>query len=681
MKFKTKRQSLRICSLVFIVGLLVVSFLLPGMASDPIVYYDQDLVITEVCSNPKNTAYGNDVYEYVEIYNTSDHSIDLTNCHFQYGKEGYATQSWFENPMFFHSSSGILQPDEYMVIAVYGNGTAKEGCGYSNDSEIEAYLASFNSSYGSNVTLSNFGIAACYLSKNVNETYPNSIQLGNSDTNVTIRILNDSSEILVQANYDAKSYDRNNYSLQFTYVQGGYESIAAACKFVGLTDCNPGIIKPNQIYNNEFAATVTGEQTLIVEYNVNAEGYDESFMTAQEMIDTPYKLVSFRSQFYTDFINEYHPDVVGMQEVNRSWCNYFKTIPGYSFSGTSRYNNTDGYGTGNWDVYNLILFNSDKYTVLDEGTFWLSDTWYQSSSGWSDGTEYDFERTCSWVQLENKITGTSFFVFNSHYTVSPDKGVALICEKVKEIAGSSPVYILGDYSYEGNYCYNRFINEGFADPKYLALDTKFIGNYNKWGSYNVKTRTPTDYCFISPENIGVLKYTVDTQLHDGYYCSDHFPTLVYSVIKNNTPNELTLRASATTVNLADSNFTGLSNENTVETVKKYFVNSDQVSIFNKDGVLLANTDFVGTGCLIKLISGNDILDEATVIVKGDLNGDGRVLSNDYIEVLKHINGTKTLTGIYLIAADANRDSSVTSTDYSNIKSFFEGTYDLYHLYR
>ena len=52
--------------------------------------------------------------------------------------------------------------------------------------------------------------------------------------------------------------------------------------------------------------------------------------------------------------------------------------------------------------------------------------------------------------------------------------------------------------------------------------------------------------------------------------------------------------------------------------------------------------------------------------KGDVNGDEKVNSLDYILIRKHIMGTK-LTGDELTRADINGDSSVNSKDYIEIR--------------
>ena len=233
-------------------------------------------------------------------------------------------------------------------------------------------------------------------------------------------------------------------------------------------------------------------------------------------------------------------------------------------------------------------------------------------------TAYDFERNCSWAQFRNISTGTTFYVFNSHYTVNPDKGVAMICERAKQIAQDKPIYILGDFSYERNISYNRILSEGFADGKYISLDTTLTGTYNKWGSYYINTRIPTDYCFVSPETVCIKKYFVDTKLYDGCFGSDHFPLLFYSVIKNTAIDEIKPKANNQELSLTDTETLSLASGMTAEKLSKCFENSGRIVIVDADGLTLEADKYVGTGCFVQLVFGDEIFHEVQVVADSDI---------------------------------------------------------------
>ncbi len=52
----------------------------------------------------------------------------------------------------------------------------------------------------------------------------------------------------------------------------------------------------------------------------------------------------------------------------------------------------------------------------------------------------------------------------------------------------------------------------------------------------------------------------------------------------------------------------------------------------------------------------------TLVVKGDVNGDGRITITDVVALQSHVVGKQTLTGAYKEAADLNGDTNITITD-------------------
>ena len=56
---------------------------------------------------------------------------------------------------------------------------------------------------------------------------------------------------------------------------------------------------------------------------------------------------------------------------------------------------------------------------------------------------------------------------------------------------------------------------------------------------------------------------------------------------------------------------------------------------------------------------------------GDINGDGKVGSTDYILVRKHILGTSKLTGDKLTRADVNSDGVINIQDYINVRKIID----------
>jgi hypothetical protein len=57
-----------------------------------------------------------------------------------------------------------------------------------------------------------------------------------------------------------------------------------------------------------------------------------------------------------------------------------------------------------------------------------------------------------------------------------------------------------------------------------------------------------------------------------------------------------------------------------------------------------------------------------VVVRGDINGDGKISAIDYSKVKAHILNTSKLSGAYSLAADTSKDGKISAIDYSKVKA-------------
>ena len=76
-----------------------------------------------------------------------------------------------------------------------------------------------------------------------------------------------------------------------------------------------------------------------------------------------------------------------------------------------------------------------------------------------------------------------------------------------------------------------------------------------------------------------------------------------------------------------------------------------VRVINNEEEVLETTDPVGTGSKVQLLKGEDVVEEITIIVKGDTDGDGAIDNVDAQKVLNHVVNApdEMLEGVYEIA--------------------------------
>lgn len=111
------------------------------------------------------------------------------------------------------------------------------------------------------------------------------------------------------------------------------------------------------------------------------------------------------------------------------------------------------------------------------------------------------------------------------------------------------------------------------------------------------------------------------------------------------------------------------NAHTVANLKAQNTNSSRaLIILDQNGEVLPDSAKVGTGCIIKYVSAtnpNTLYEVASVILYGDVNGDGLVNTTDKQLVYDEAfvaQGTIDNDSVYYIAADMNRDTVIDAFD-------------------
>lgn len=118
------------------------------------------------------------------------------------------------------------------------------------------------------------------------------------------------------------------------------------------------------------------------------------------------------------------------------------------------------------------------------------------------------------------------------------------------------------------------------------------------------------------------------------------------------------------ISVVDGKIYGMWDKLTLEATKELFVDSD---------FLETNADrFMGTGSQIRYYNKT-----YTVVIIGEVDGDGEITSTDYMRIKGNLNGTLTMEEIYKEASDVDNDGVLSSTDYLRIKSYFLGDFQLY----
>lgn len=232
-----------------------------------------------------------------------------------------------------------------------------------------------------------------------------------------------------------------------------------------------------------------------------------------------------------DVLRKHRPDLVGMQEVIRFQLDeILEAVPEYGAFGAGR---EDGKSAGE---YSPILYRKGRFRVLEEGTFWLSETpEVPGSKSWDTACT----RVCTWGRFADSASGRTFYLYNTHldHVSQParENGVALILERMRSRKHADPVFFTGDFNAgEDNPVVRKVLQSArqesgsrralvFRDSfRVVHPDEKVVGTFNRWMGRTDGAKI--DYVFVS-EAIEVKSAKILHDNKDGRYPSDHYPVI------------------------------------------------------------------------------------------------------------------------------------------------------------
>ena len=169
-----------------------------------------------------------------------------------------------------------------------------------------------------------------------------------------------------------------------------------------------------------------------------------------------------------------------------------------------------------------------------------------------------------------------------------------------------------------------------------------------------------------------------------FYKESDFKNLLYGSGANAT-NEyiysypVTIQSESSTAYKVFSDTPLTSSRSSISTSAKYSESRDYVYAKKASITKVGNVTTSGsqTGTSKPETSQPETSKPSTTYNPGDVNGDGKVSSLDYIQIKNHIMKTKVLTGDALKRADVNGDGKVSSLDYIKIKNHIMGTSKLF----
>lgn len=230
--------------------------------------------------------------------------------------------------------------------------------------------------------------------------------------------------------------------------------------------------------------------------------------------DDSYGTVKNRSKFITATLNEYRPDSFGVQECTKKWMSILEEqMPDYAHVGAIR-------GSGTNDEYSAVFYLKDKYTLLDSGTIWLSETPDKPGSKSYGST---FPRIATWATLQDNDSGKVYTHVNTHLNHIGQniryKQAQVLLAKVNELALNNPVVLTGDFNSKAKENAYKSIAEQYNDTRLVAAETENKITFHNYGR-NIGNTGVIDFIFAS-KDVTVERYKVIDNMVNVMYLSDH----------------------------------------------------------------------------------------------------------------------------------------------------------------
>ena len=228
-----------------------------------------------------------------------------------------------------------------------------------------------------------------------------------------------------------------------------------------------------------------------------------------------------RKDAVAGLITSQRADLVGVQEaLPVQLSDLDERLPQFGRFGVGRAADRSG-------EYSAVFYRRDRFDVLRQDTFWLSET---PDVAGSRGWDAAHERIATWGQLRDKRSGQVFFVFNTHLDhvgeVARREGTRLLLARISELAGDHPVILTGDFNAApDSEPYGMVIAGGLRDAM-LASRGAHVGPTSTWNGFRaIEPQRRIDFVFVRGA-VDVLEHEIADDMTDqGRFPSDHLPVI------------------------------------------------------------------------------------------------------------------------------------------------------------
>lgn len=227
----------------------------------------------------------------------------------------------------------------------------------------------------------------------------------------------------------------------------------------------------------------------------------------------------FRKELVASLMND--ADLVGVQEALPDQLRDLDSLlPQFGRFGVGRASDRGG-------EHSAILYRKDRFEVLEQSTFWLSES---PETAGSKGWDAAYERIVTWGKLRDRRTGKVFFHFNTHFDHVGERArresALLLLRRIEEIAGPNPpVIVTGDFNAAPDSEPYRLVTAGGLRDAFVVSICPHRGPTSTWNAFRqIEPDRRIDFIFVRGA-VDVIDHAILPDSFDGRFPSDHLPVV------------------------------------------------------------------------------------------------------------------------------------------------------------
>jgi len=119
-------------------------------------------------------------------------------------------------------------------------------------------------------------------------------------------------------------------------------------------------------------------------------------------------------------------------------------------------------------------------------------------------------------------------------------------------------------------------------------------------------------------------------------------------------------------------------EDTIADLLRQFANAEDITAYGADGTKIEDhTTVLATGMMLRIMEGESVLNQLTISVMGDIDGDGEIGTADKARLNSYTLDNLDLHGAYLLACDLDGDGEIGTADKARLNAYTLDTLDIY----